>query len=238
MPKTDQVLHTLQSRGITKKKDQPKSNIPKYMENNPKMMRFWYKRYKLFSRYDQGIELDAVSWYSVTPEGVAEEIAQRLACDIVVDAFCGCGGNAIQFAKTCRRVIAIDIDANKLEMAKHNAAIYGVADKIEFIHADFLQFASSTRLRADAVFLSPPWGGTNYSREEYDIEKHLLPVGATKMMQYARRISENVGIYLPRSSIIKQVVALAKEKQHREVDMNFLGSSWVAITAYFWDFKF
>jgi len=40
------------------------------------------------------------SWYSVTLESIAIEIAKH--CNIggtIVDAFCGCGGNTIQFAK-------------------------------------------------------------------------------------------------------------------------------------------
>lgn len=41
------------------------------------------------------------SWYSVTPELVAKHTAQRLRCSIIVDAFCGAGGNTIQFAQTC-----------------------------------------------------------------------------------------------------------------------------------------
>lgn len=45
-------------------------------------------------------------------------------------------------------------------MAKHNAAIYGVADRIEFIVGDFLTLADS--LKADVIFLSPPWGGPQY----------------------------------------------------------------------------
>lgn len=57
-------------------------------------------------------------------------------------------------------VIAIDIDPKKIEMAKHNAAIYGVADRIEFIIGDFLTLADS--LKADVIFLSPPWGGPQY----------------------------------------------------------------------------
>ena len=31
-------------------------------------------------------------------------------------------GNAIQFARTCSHVIAIDIDASRLRLARHNAA--------------------------------------------------------------------------------------------------------------------
>lgn len=34
-------------------------------------------------------------------------------------------------------VIAIDIDPAKIELAKHNASVYGVADRIEFIVGDF-----------------------------------------------------------------------------------------------------
>lgn len=43
------------------------------------------------------------SWYSVTPEKVAEHTAERLQCDIIVDAFCGAGGNTIQFALKCNK---------------------------------------------------------------------------------------------------------------------------------------
>lgn len=40
----------------------------------------------------------AESWFSVSPEKVAAYTAQRCKCDIVIDAFCGAGGNTIQFA--------------------------------------------------------------------------------------------------------------------------------------------
>lgn len=36
-------------------------------------------------------------------------------------------------------VIAIDIDPVKISCAKHNAKIYGVLDKIEFINGDFFK---------------------------------------------------------------------------------------------------
>ena len=34
--------------------------------------------------------------FSVTPEKIAEHIADRCRCDLIVDGFCGVGGNAIQ----------------------------------------------------------------------------------------------------------------------------------------------
>jgi hypothetical protein len=72
----------------------------------------------------------------------------------------GCGGNAIQFALTCNHVIAIEINPARLEMARHNARLYGVEHKISFICADFFKVAPF--IKCDGVFLSPPWGGPTY----------------------------------------------------------------------------
>lgn len=56
------------------------------------------------------------------------------------------------------------MDPTKIALAKHNAAVYGVQDRIEFIVGDFLQIAPT--LKADVVFLSPPWGGPEYTNYE------------------------------------------------------------------------
>jgi hypothetical protein len=61
------------------------------------------QRTRYFSRYDEGCLLDEEGWYSVTPEAIATQIAERCRCDVVLDAFCGVGGNAIAFARTCER---------------------------------------------------------------------------------------------------------------------------------------
>lgn len=68
--------------------------------------------------------MDLEGWYSVTPELVAVQIAERCRshfslssrshaltrrydttgrAGVIVDAFCGVGGNAIQFAFTCEK---------------------------------------------------------------------------------------------------------------------------------------
>ena len=67
------------------------------------------------------------------------------------------------------KVIAFDIDPLKLACARQNAQVYGVADKIEFIEGDCLELMKD--YQADAIFLSPPWGGPGYQRQElFDIE--------------------------------------------------------------------
>ena len=47
----------------------------------------------------------------------------------------------LQFAMTCDHVIAIDLDPVRLMCAAHNAVVYGVRDKIDFICGDFFTLA-------------------------------------------------------------------------------------------------
>lgn len=73
-------------------------------------------------------------------------------------------------------VLAVDIDPVRLDMARHNAAVYSVDNRIDFIQGDFLQLAP--HLHADVVFLSPPWGGPDYlTAEVFDIRTMMEPDG-------------------------------------------------------------
>ena len=136
------------------------------------------------------------AWFGVTHESVAKyvafavcnlkltrrsTIAQHMAeaappnRSIIIDAFCGVGGNTIAFALSgkWKRVYAIEKDSKTLECAKHNAEIYGVADKITWFHGDCFEILGAvestnntvTALQAIAstfgvIFGSPPWGGS------------------------------------------------------------------------------
>ena len=202
-------------------------------EFGPEINKYWFQRYRLFSRFDEGVRLDKEGWFSVTPEKIAEHIAERCRCDVVVDAFCGVGGNAIQFAFTCERVIAIDIDPIKIEYAKHNASVYGVSDRIEFIVADFLKIAPY--LKADVVFLSPPWGGPEYlTAEVFDIETMIRPSGV-KIFELASSITKEVCYFLPRNVDFEQAVRLSSEGSKVEMEQNFINNKLKTITAYYGD---
>ncbi|KAF9970001.1 Trimethylguanosine synthase [Actinomortierella ambigua] len=194
------------------------------------MAKYWHQRYRYFSLYDEGIRMDKEGWYSVTPEKIASHIAERCACDVIIDAFCGVGGNAIQFALTCHRVIAIDIDPVRLDCAKHNAKIYGVEDRIEFILGDYMTLIP--RLKADVVFLSPPWGGPSYSEREFDI-KHDIPMDGEHLFRETQKITPHIAYYLPRNSNAEQIGRLAGEGETCEINKNVLNGACKAWTAYF-----
>lgn len=98
---------------------QLKVNKPIYLHD-----KYWDQRYRIFNKYDDGIELDEESWYSITYENVANHITDR-CLDIanqnnlgpmtnVIDAFSGCGGMTIPLAQRGLCVTAVDIDEQKL----------------------------------------------------------------------------------------------------------------------------
>ncbi|KJE91303.1 Tgs1 protein [Capsaspora owczarzaki ATCC 30864] len=197
----------------------------------PPHSKYWFQRYRLFSKFDEGVMMDEEGWYSVTPEVIAAHIAWRCAAGVVVDAFCGVGGNTIQFALSSHFVIAIDIDPRKIECARHNARLYGVEDRIEFIVADF--FAVAPRLRADVVFLSPPWGGPSYLEKEVFALEDMLPRHGAEIFRAAQSISPNIAYFVPRNTGLEQLAELAGPEGHCELEHNYLHHKVKTITAYY-----
>ncbi|CAI2191791.1 15745_t:CDS:2 [Funneliformis geosporum] len=194
----------------------------------PELKKYWNQRYLLFSLYDEGIMIDEEGWYSVTPEYLAEYIAKRCSCDTIIDAMCGVGGNTIQFAKT---LIAIDIDEKKLHCAKNNASIYGVEDNIEFILGDFYDLIPN--LKADVVFLSPPWGGPSYLKSKgYDIKTMIL-VDGEKLFREARKITKNIAYYVPKSINFDQMSKLCDPDEVCEFQQVIFGEKIKSYVTYY-----
>ena len=129
-------------------------------------------------------------------------------------------------------VIALDISPVRLALARHNAALYGVADRIEFILADFTTFVqsylslpSSRARKIDVVFLSPPWGGPSYLDSsveqgnqaidsgveslpsDYSLAS-VLPLPGDELFALARKITPHVAYFLPRNMDVKEIGAL------------------------------
>jgi trimethylguanosine synthase len=116
-------------------------------------------------------------------------------------------------------------------LAQHNAQIYGVADRIEFIQADYISFARAyltpsspspnTRRKIDVVFLSPPWGGPSYllgsavSSDDGDpdtVDTHptyslssVQPIHGKDLFSLTRKITPNVAYFLPRNTNLSEI---------------------------------
>mmetsp|Transcript_1548 Transcript_1548/g.2451 ORF Transcript_1548/g.2451 Transcript_1548/m.2451 type:complete len:517 (-) Transcript_1548:141-1691(-) len=155
--------------------------------------KYWAQRRRLFSRFDAGVQLDGEGWYSVTPEVIADHVGNRVGelsnsaafrrgmpgSDIsqhegivVLDAFGGCGGNTIAFAKQSpdliSKVVAVDLDRTKLRKAAHNAAIYGIPkDKIVFVECNTLFILEHCYKNGSRASLQGKCIPEDIRREEY-----------------------------------------------------------------------
>uniref|UniRef100_A0A0K0DJF5 Trimethylguanosine synthase n=1 Tax=Angiostrongylus cantonensis TaxID=6313 RepID=A0A0K0DJF5_ANGCA len=203
--------------------------------NDKEIIKYWYQRYRLFSKLDEGVLMDREGWFSVTPERIAEHIADRMVRQpgiLIVDAFAGVGGNSIQLALKGARVIAIDMDPIRLKCARENARVYGVDDRIDFICCDFFHFASKWMndigKPVDAVFLSPPWGGPSYLKSTvFDLDD-LNPNGFDTFTA-ARKLSPNIAYFLPRNTALKQVCVRGR----CEIEQSCLNKKIKTLTAYY-----
>lgn len=132
----------------------------------------------LFERFHQGILLDEEGRYSLTPERHAIQIAAEVPHDMVYDAFAGCGGNTIAFARSGKRVIANEYHPERLQMAMHNASIYNVEQLIDWQNHDALQHFPE----APFVFLDPPWvWGNSRLQEILDMFQRHYSAGQIKV---------------------------------------------------------
>lgn len=217
---------------------QVRSSMPR------QVFKYWLQRYSLFSKYDSGIQLDTPGWFSATPECLASHQAQRCRSSVVIDAFTGVGGNAIQFAKYCDRVIAIDTSYRRLEMAKKNAEIYGQASKIDFICGDFFQVGPT--LKADVVFISPPWGGPCYresnttmidqSSELGQYVYQAISISKSIVKEGFKGSANGVVVFLPKNSHLPSVSSLVSGHEAYEIEVAALNGYVKALTAYFGKF--
>lgn len=175
---------------------------------------FINKRRYLFSKYDQGIKLDEESWYSVTPESMGEYLAERVNEVFpdqevnVLDAFAGCGGNIIQFARACTKVYGCEIDQTKINYCHHNCSIYGVTN-YKVCLKDYLKSTAKDfdNNKINAVFLSPPWGGVGYTQmDKYKFE-YMHP-NFNDTLTKSLEFSGNLILFIPRNTDVKEICSV------------------------------
>ncbi|XP_022162132.1 trimethylguanosine synthase-like [Myzus persicae] len=134
-------------------------------------------------------------------------------------------------------VIAIDIDPNKIKLARHNAEIYGVAHKIEFIVGDF--FLIYPKLKADVVFMSPPWGGPGYSIDNSFSLKSMCANyfgGGFKIFDIVKTIAPNIAFHMPKTTNILECMWLAKDFGQVEIQQNIINGRLNSLTAFYGNF--
>ena len=180
---------------------------------------YFAQRYYYFSLFDKGIKMDEESWYSVTPEEIAiyiSKIPKNTNKSTITDAFCGCGGNTIQFSKNFAHVNAVDISKEKIDLCQNNTKVYSCDENISFYNSDYFDFKE----KSDYIFLSPPWGGANYKNDnEFTLKKWIYPDIET-IISHSLQLSQNLMFYLPRNTDIEELVGLLYKCGKEEIKNN------------------
>ncbi len=170
------------------------------------VQRYSERRHRLFSKFDDGIQMDQESLYSVKPEEAALQIAERTKGKTVLDAFCGVGGSAIGFARAGKEVLAIDINPSRIEMARHNAGIYGVSKNISFSVTS--AHAAISQWECDSVYLDPPWGGPDYYKKDHFLLSSFDP-DPTTIIQLAMAQKKEIVLTVPTNFSFSELASLA-----------------------------
>lgn len=88
---------------------------------------------------------------------------------VVTDGTACVGGNVLSFCDFFTRVIAVECDATRVAMLRHNLAVLRKTNA-ECVHASYLDVM--LELEQDVVFLDPPWGGPEY-KERANVDLFL-----------------------------------------------------------------
>jgi trimethylguanosine synthase len=156
----------------------------------PEFQIYWDMRYKLFSKFDEAM-VDATGLYTMLPEAYALDMARRVSGSRSLNVCSGIGAMSVALARSGQQVTAIEIDADRVAMARHNAGIYGVAERIDFRNADITATATLQSLPEDidTLSLDPPWGDGpgDYQRRQLTYLEDLQLAGMD-----LRLLTENI----------------------------------------------
>jgi len=206
------------------------------------IQKYWAQRYSIFSLYDEGIHMTDDAWFGVTPEPVANKVAEHLgdltalSKTVLIDMFAGAGGNVIAFALANRwsTIIAIEKDASAIACAQHNAAIYGVYEQITWINDDSFSYLEFNTASIDpsktVIFASPPWGGPGYTTDKVFNLNTMSPYSIKQIHEACKEMDS--ALYLPRNSDIRQIAKLAPGEKKIEVVQYCMEGASKALVAY------
>jgi SAM-dependent methyltransferase len=144
----------------------------------------------------QGTEMPNAGWWEALwpdPAGVLAAVGVRPGME-VIDLCCGDGWFTLQIAKIARHVVAIDIDPNLLEVARHRLTETG-ATNCDNIAGDAYEVAKLVPGPADFVFLANSFHGVpDRPRLALAVRAVLKPEGLFAIINWHQRPREETTV--------------------------------------------
>lgn len=174
------------------------------------------KKRKKEQRFSKKAHADEQSSFISNPEYVAKHVVDtilgfgdfRSAVEL-----CSCvGPTCIQLAKRMGKVTGVEIDKDRVEMARKNAKLYGV-DNVEFIQGDVLDVELLKSIEADVALLDPGWATRPMDRSShvYDIDS-TQPSLRKMFTLVAENITKNIVVRVPATFTCDTLKELGKCK--------------------------
>ncbi|MDR7543395.1 MAG: peptide chain release factor N(5)-glutamine methyltransferase [Armatimonadota bacterium] len=158
-------------------------------------------------------------------------VARQLTAPVLADV--GTGSGAIAVSLAVRRpdalVIATDLSADALEVARGNAVRHGVAGRMRFLCGDLLAPLRGEGLRVDVLACNPPYVGPTEAAalpcEIREFEPAIAVLAPEGESFHARLVDEAPGVLKPGGWLIMEVAAgqaprvveLVKQSGHFEL---------------------
>lgn len=167
----------------------------------------------MFSKYDEGVELDDESWYSAVPEAVGQYAANLMKKRLgsgkkltLMDGMSGCGGSLLQLASVSETCIGNEYDSEKIPLLENNISVYKRTN-IDVMNEDFLDIPGLVKdKKVDGVFLSPPWGGINYKELlKYNFE-YITP-NINSILEATFSMTPNLMLHIPKNTCLYDIAA-------------------------------
>jgi protein-L-isoaspartate O-methyltransferase len=144
----------------------------------------------------EGTEMPTAGWWEALwpdPAGVLTKIGVKPGMD-VIDLCSGDGWFTMQIAKIARHVVAIDIDATLLEVARKRLAESGVKN-CDFVAGDAYKITELWPHPVDFVFMANAFHGVPYrTRLASSVHDALKPGGRFAIVNWHARPREETQV--------------------------------------------
>jgi len=143
-----------------------------------------------------GTEMPNAGWWeALWPDPAAVLVAVGVKPDMAVMDLCsGDGWFTLQIAKVARHVVAIDIDADLLDVARHRLTESGVTN-CDFVAGNAYELTRLWPRPVDFVFLANAFHGVpDRTRLARSVHDALLPSGLFAVVNWHRRPREETTI--------------------------------------------
>lgn len=172
--------------------------------------------------YKEGVDrskyqLSNIGKYSICFPKDSDKIAQIVRSFFdkdqkvtITDANANMGGLTIGFTKHFDHVNVVEIVPLHCKILENNLKNFGTFDKVKIYCNDYLDIGH--KIKQDAIFFDPPWGGPNYKYEKI-LDMFLDEINIVDIIKSVLDYTKIVALRVPFNYNLKELLKLTKSSK-------------------------